>query len=1537
MQNLNLNLDIDELDREAFAIDSFEENKTDDLSGIAIIGIDAKLGNAATRDEIWQAFLEGKDMVSDLSAIREEDAQQYLLSESGKRAVGFVKKAYLPRIDLFDPGLFNISPMEAELIEPAQKIFLESAWAALEDAGYGGKKLSGSRTGVYVGYNSMSSRSDIMAGNVPDEAFGLVVSGQVNSFIASRLSYLLNLTGPAMVIDTACSSSLVALHEACRALKNKDISMAVVGSVRVFLCPEDNNKEMGTTSSTGLTKTFDEKADGTGGGEGVINLILKPLSAAVASNDHIYGVIKGSCINQDGNCIGLTAPNSAAQEEVIAGAWKDAGIDPDKITYIEAHGTATRLGDPVEIGGLTGAFARYTDKKQFCAIGAAKSNFGHLDCAAGLVGVLKVLLMMQNKVIPPTIHFYTPNRKIDYLHSPVYINDKAKPWETDDGVLLAGVSSFGLSGTNSHVVLQSYNKEKKQYTNSCGKYLLTASAKEDSTLQKLLVSYQEFMKANPNTDVQDFCYTVNTGRGQYQCRFAMVFSDVLEFTELNTDELLSEKLCGKFSVVTQSENISKGMILQSTQNSYTEQAKKLCRPECIEELATLYLKGAEIDFEPLYADEEVSRISVPTYPFNNKRYWYVLPKATYDAQKKDDIYEKAIHPLIDRCGVESCKLWVFEKLISTESCLEIREHKITGVHVLPGTAYVEMAYAIGREVYHSANFTFSEVTFYSLLTCRTEEKRILHSIVNEDNDTLSIRMLSRSSDDEEWSIHAEILLKRRYELKIEKKVDLQKLLASYDKVYAIKKQSNEEKSFVQLGEHWQSGKTVCLGESSVVLCAEVQEELAEDMAGYYLFPALLDGAVNAGIALLDAEYLPLNYKNANFYGRLRGKIYSKVTRINADESAGEVELFHVEIMDEEGVILGEVEQYALKRCNESDKLFESVINSDLHEIEWQPEENVNEQTDTSSDYALVVLKEGQEADLLLGEIENTYSNTVCLYLGDHSEQIDRNYYMVGNTEGEITAAIQQLNMPKNAVVINLLGNVSDSTEHNEAAFTKLHGTFNLAKALYKCSRKLTLATIVQNAGAITGREACYNPINQSIVGFTSCIVLEQNNIDVCIIDTDEQTDPKVLLSEINHKRLKTVAGYRENVRYVEHLGTRLHKAVPIEPKDGDVVVIAGGYGGIGLAVSDYLFSHYKNMKIVLLSRNGVTNDDTDGRKASFERLLNKGYQISVYKSDMTDYDQTLSAINRVRQEYGHIDGIIYAAGLGTMGTLFNKNWADEWRVIKTKTIGVWNIDRATQKDRIRYFIMFSSFTSVLGAGGQTDYSAANAFLDSYAYERNRRVPGTMTINWTGWKDSGMSANFEVDWKNSIIRFVSDEEGKELFGEALRSGRPRIAICQFQKKLNRQDVEQLQKRIYIPKELLKIEDEKSEELPVEELVIYGKSYDKLTDIEKKVALAWARTLRVNEVNIYSKFFETGGNSLLASYLQKEINRIYPDSMAITDVFAYSTIADIAKYISEKLGIASDTEIITEEEAVDIEDLVQQFVSGELSLEEMEQLI
>ena len=427
-------------------------------------------------------------------------------------------------------------------MDPGHKLFLQCAWQAVEDAGYGDGSLSGTDTGVFLGY----SASDLydykrLIGELEPDSANLAAAGNIISMMASRVAYWMDLNGPSMMIDTACSSSLVALHEACKSIRSGDCSSAIVGGIRLSLVPLRRKEKLGIESSDSRTRTFDEYSDGSTLSEGVGAVVIKPLSAALRDGDTVYAVIKGSAVNQDGRSNGITAPNPDAHAAVIEKAWKAAGVHPETISYIEAHGTGTKLGDPVEMEGLMKAFSHYTNKKQFCAIGSAKSNLGHLDSAAGMVGLIKAALALSRRELPPSLYFHRPNRKIRFHLSPFYVNAKLRRWENEGGSRRCGVSSFGISGTNAHVVLEEApvnaverfeaGQGTAQAETSDELKLFTVSAKSVHSLLGLIDRHLEWLGEVADADFDNYCRTSCTGRGHYKFRLAIAAGRMQELIE----------------------------------------------------------------------------------------------------------------------------------------------------------------------------------------------------------------------------------------------------------------------------------------------------------------------------------------------------------------------------------------------------------------------------------------------------------------------------------------------------------------------------------------------------------------------------------------------------------------------------------------------------------------------------------------------------------------------------------------------------------------------------------------------------------------------------------------------------------------------------------------------------------------------------------------------------------------------------------------------------------------------------------------------
>ncbi|SDY17711.1 hybrid non-ribosomal peptide synthetase/type I polyketide synthase [Thermoactinomyces sp. DSM 45892] len=507
-------------EREELA-ESVEAETTRD---IAIIGISAKVPGADDVDEWWELLREGK------CSIQEIPESRIKLDPGQSPAKQYLRYGYIEGIDQFDPQYFNISPKLAKEMDPNQRMMLETVNQAIEDAGYPREKIANQNVGVFMGSVMPSYMNHV------DVKVDELLASNLPANLAGRISYHFGLNGPSMVIDTACSSSLVALHSAINALRYGECEMALVGGVHIEI--DHIRKEIamgsGIVSPTETCRAFSDDADGTIGGEGSICLLIKPLEKAVADQDHIYGVIKGSAIVQDGaRSNGMTAPSPDAQAETIVRAWQDAKIDPMTISYIEAHGTGTKLGDPIEVKGIRKAYESYTDQKQFIAMGSVKTNMGHLDSAAGLAGLVKAVLSLQNGMIPPSLHYTKPNAFIDFESSPVYLNTSLQPWEKPEGYpRRAGISSFGLSGTNVHVVVEEYGQPK---TASDQVHLVTLSAPTEKVLHGKIRDLKRDLAKNREYELADISYTLNCRRNHDSYRFSTVVRDIEELSKALED------------------------------------------------------------------------------------------------------------------------------------------------------------------------------------------------------------------------------------------------------------------------------------------------------------------------------------------------------------------------------------------------------------------------------------------------------------------------------------------------------------------------------------------------------------------------------------------------------------------------------------------------------------------------------------------------------------------------------------------------------------------------------------------------------------------------------------------------------------------------------------------------------------------------------------------------------------------------------------------------------------------------------------------
>ena len=489
---------------------------------IAIVGMGLRFPGGADDPESFARLLwSGRDAVSDVPSDRWAVDELYSRDPDARGKICTRRGGFLDRVDLFDADFFGVSPREAASMDPQQRILMEASWEALENAGYAPDRLSGARGGVYLGISNSDYGRALFA---QPECLDIYAStGSALSIAAGRLSYFLGWQGPGIAIDTACSSSLVALHLACQGLRLRECDLALAGGVNLVLTPEwsicfSNARMM---SPDGRCKTFDDGADGYVRGEGCGVMVLRRLSDALADGDRILALVRGSAVNQDGRSGGLTAPSGPAQQAVIRAALQAAGAAPNEIGYLEAHGTGTPLGDPIEIGAIGSVFSSGRDRGQPLAVGSVKTNIGHLEAAAGVASIAKVILALQRGTIPPNLHLHTGNPLIDWAGLPITVPVETIRWPLEGGRRLAAVSSFGFSGCNAHAILEEAPDLSPPKTANPDRplHVLALSAREVPTLGELARRYEAAL--TDDMDVADACYTANAGRSHFNARLAV--------------------------------------------------------------------------------------------------------------------------------------------------------------------------------------------------------------------------------------------------------------------------------------------------------------------------------------------------------------------------------------------------------------------------------------------------------------------------------------------------------------------------------------------------------------------------------------------------------------------------------------------------------------------------------------------------------------------------------------------------------------------------------------------------------------------------------------------------------------------------------------------------------------------------------------------------------------------------------------------------------------------------------------------------------
>ncbi|GMQ63944.1 SDR family NAD(P)-dependent oxidoreductase [Vallitalea maricola] len=744
---------------------------------IAIIGMSGKYPQAKNLDEYWENLKDGKDCITTIPEERWK-LDGFFQSDINK-AVADNKSygkwgGFIDGFADFDPLFFKISPREAMNMDPQERLFIESCWQVLEDAGYTKNQLeiqNHRKVGVFAGITKTGF--DLYAPNLWEEGKRVFPHTSFSS-VANRISYLLNLQGPSMPVDTMCSSSLTAVHEACEHIYNGDCEMAIAGGVNLYVHPSNyvalSAQKM--LSIDGKCKSFGQGANGFVPGEGVGCILLKPLSMAVEDEDHIYAVIKGTSINHGGKTNGYTVPNPNAQGKAIRGALDKAGVNSRTVSYIEAHGTGTELGDPIEITGLNKAFGKDTKDKGFCAIGSVKSNIGHLEAAAGIAGITKVVLQMNNRSIVPSLHSKELNPNINFHKTPFVVQQELTKWERPNITIngekkefprIAGVSAFGAGGANAHVVIEEYIpkvSQKSGMVKSQNSVIVVLSAKGRKQLldqvQQLLKAVDE--KQYSDSDLSKLAYTLQTGREAMDERLAVVVKHIPDLKDKLGDYI--EGKDGISELYEGQVKNNKDMIsFLGTDEDIQEAVWKWVKRKKYSKLLGLWVRGLNIDWNKLYDGNIPGRISLPTYPFTRQRYWLVEANKSDKAKNIgngisiSNAYRKIcdIEPLKGRRISSPLKEIQYEYIIGTDNLKEIQDNS----NVLHVGYYLEMLSDSIKSYFGISSYTIIDMSFIRALKFIEDNYKVIDLVfTNEEDDLWKFYFYSKDKDGDDWLIHA---------------------------------------------------------------------------------------------------------------------------------------------------------------------------------------------------------------------------------------------------------------------------------------------------------------------------------------------------------------------------------------------------------------------------------------------------------------------------------------------------------------------------------------------------------------------------------------------------------------------------------------------------------------------------------------------------------------------------------------------------------------------------------------------------------------
>ncbi|WP_054749804.1 beta-ketoacyl synthase N-terminal-like domain-containing protein [Ruminiclostridium josui] len=907
-----------------------EEIKGSQIQDIAVIGMSGRYPQAENIQEFWENLFNGRDCITEIPKSRwDYHCLDGLKSNSGKSMSkwgGFIKEP-----DRFDAKFFRVSPRDAETMDPQERLFLEVCWETIEDSGYTPKNLvipKGANNrrdvGVFVGVMhkdyTMIESDAVLKGQVLPVSFS-------HAQIANRVSYFCNFNGPSIAVDTVCSSSLTAVHLAMESINHDECEVAIAGGVNLSLHPNKymTYGMMDMQSSEGRCRAFGEGGDGYVSADGVAAILLKPLKKAIEDNDHIYAVIKGSAINHVGTVSGITVPSPVAQGEVIDACLKKTGIDPRTISYVEAHGTGTSLGDPIEIEGLVRAYKNYTSDHQYCSIGSVKSNIGHAESAAGVIGLQKVVLQLYYKTLVKSLHSEKLNSYIDFEKSPFYVQRKTEEWKTPTIVTngkeipvkrRAGLSSFGASGSNVHLILEEYisddfhTRDSIEADNQENLVLVPLSAKNKDRLLEYAKKLLDFITVK-ELSLRQLAYTFQTGREAMEVRVAFLSSSIFELKEkikafITGNDLPEDCWFGEIkNKKSKKEKSDKGLTPITAKNLITLKQR-------LKEMAELWINGESVNWELLYGEGKPRKISLPTYPFANEHYWIPI----VDSEAKNILGNKKatewLHPLLQKNTSDFSEQRFSTTFTGDE--IFLLDHMINGQKHLPGVAHLEMVreavkLSVGADKLIGTEMRIKDVVWIRPVVVE-QPVTVNIGLYPGENEEISFEIYQDLEEDgKELIVYSQGYVLLEQQTGEEPSIDIASVEAKCKEMTVSGAQCYEAFKDVgfEYGPSHNGIEELLVGDGQVVGKLSLAPELFGFVNEYMLHPGITDSALQASIGLIlrngnFTSLVPFALDEVRILKSCTNKMRALIKYADSNKEEKQLRKLNIDLYDMQGML-----------------------------------------------------------------------------------------------------------------------------------------------------------------------------------------------------------------------------------------------------------------------------------------------------------------------------------------------------------------------------------------------------------------------------------------------------------------------------------------------------------------------------------------------------------------------------------------------------------------------------------------------------------